>query len=638
MKEKILSKYKKLHFLHNPKTAGTSIEEGAYKNGIMWGRHDKTLNKIINCSEWHTPQYIEECLFCVIRNPFDKIISQYYFKDYRKKYSKENLNLFINESLLNFKKNKNFQDNHWLQQSEFFKYCDIVISFENLQENLNVLTKLFNLKEIKLEHYVGGINHGKERPQKIIKRFTEDDISEKNKLEILKIYEEDFRLWEEVKEKEIVYRDNKKPVIKTKNLFIYWDKKFINSPEIIKSCLISWKINNPTWKIIELNDDNLYEYIDIKKEIPEINNKVMEKAGYSDIVRIFLLEKYGGVWCDATAFCHVPLDFWLYKFINEGFVAFTNIIKNRTIRSWFLYGEKDNYIIKKWKEKTINYWNNNKSKNLPPYFWFHYLFTELVSKDKTFEEIWDKVPKIYFNRVINPGRFNVVSKLTYRFSVNYSRTQANNLKENHKSPIKFIKISGQGNNNLEDIFYKNNIDSLKYPSKLQMYNFCFVNNPFNRLINQYVELNNNKNINEENLNKFLEETLEKLEQDITIQDNYFIKQSESLKDCHIMLSTKNIEKNLKQLCNLFFIPNFNITIEKKHNLTEKNINDKNKEKILKLYKEDFNLYNKVNKYEFYLNTKIDEHKINLLKLNFSNDFEQYKKLRLNVYKKMFFKN
>ena len=48
-----------------------------------------------------------------------------------------------------------------------------------------------------------------------------------------------------------------------KKIFIYWGQKFNNAPKIVSKCLLSWKIRNPTWEIIELNDDNLNEYINL---------------------------------------------------------------------------------------------------------------------------------------------------------------------------------------------------------------------------------------------------------------------------------------------------------------------------------------------------------------------------------------
>ena len=156
-----------------------------------------------------------------------------------------------------------------------------------------------------------------------------------------------------------------------KKIFIYWGQKFINAPIVVKQCLLSWKLENPTWDIIELDDTNLQKYIDIKNEIPNMEKKNITKASYSDIIRIFLLEKYGGCWCEATLFCNKSLDKWLINHISSGFFGFCNPSHDRLIASWFLYCEKNNYIIKEWKKITINYWINHNEKD--HYYWFHHL-------------------------------------------------------------------------------------------------------------------------------------------------------------------------------------------------------------------------------------------------------------------------
>jgi len=216
-----------------------------------------------------------------------------------------------------------------------------------------------------------------------------------------------------------------------KTLFIYWAQKFKNAPEIVQKCLLSWKINNPTWTIIELDDTNLYDYINLD-EIKNLQNKNITKTSYSDIVRIFLLNKYGGCWCDATTFCNKPLDCWLYKNIQSGFFAFNKPTKDRMLSSWFLYSEPNNYIVSKWKEKTIEHWNNND--NVTNYFWFHHLFGSLYKSDTYFQKIWDLTPKIsadlphYLqNKLFSVPSNDVIChingetpmyKLTYKFDTN----------------------------------------------------------------------------------------------------------------------------------------------------------------------------------------------------------------------------
>jgi hypothetical protein len=179
-------------------------------------------------------------------------------------------------------------------------------------------------------------------------------------------------------------------------LYIYWAQKFNNAPDVVKNCLISWKLKNPSWKIIELDDDNLHDYINIEKEISDLKQKSITKTSYSDIIRILLIEKYGGCWCDATTFCNKSLDIWLHNYtITSGFFAFDRPLKKwkkLMLSSWFLYSEKNNYITKKWKEATIKYWSeNNKMHN---YYWFHELFDNLYIQDNEFKIIWDNVGKI----------------------------------------------------------------------------------------------------------------------------------------------------------------------------------------------------------------------------------------------------
>jgi hypothetical protein len=142
-----------------------------------------------------------------------------------------------------------------------------------------------------------------------------------------------------------------------KHIFIYWNSGFLNAPLVVKKCLLSWKIYNPNWKIIELDDSNLNQYINIELVITNISSKTITKTSYSDIIRIFLLKKYGGIWCDATVFCVKSLDEWLSDNIISGFFAFEQKC-DRILSSWFLYSDYNNYIIDKWYDNVIQYINN----------------------------------------------------------------------------------------------------------------------------------------------------------------------------------------------------------------------------------------------------------------------------------------
>jgi len=46
--------------------------------------------------------------------------------------------------------------------------------------------------------------------------------------------------------------------------------KIINAPNVVKKCSLSWKLHNSNWNIIVLDDNNLKDYINIEKMIPDI--------------------------------------------------------------------------------------------------------------------------------------------------------------------------------------------------------------------------------------------------------------------------------------------------------------------------------------------------------------------------------
>ena len=174
-----------------------------------------------------------------------------------------------------------------------------------------------------------------------------------------------------------------------KNIYILWLQGFDKVPQIVYYCIKSWKHYNPDWNIFYLTEKNIN--IDINKY------SKLEKCHLSDIIRGMILNKYGGVWTDATNFCNKSLNDWLPKYIKEGFFAFDKPGPDRLLSNWFLYSEPNNYIMNQWSNITLNYYNTHNKAHT--YFIHHYLFGELYKIDHKFKTIWDKVPKINANGI-----------------------------------------------------------------------------------------------------------------------------------------------------------------------------------------------------------------------------------------------
>lgn len=176
-----------------------------------------------------------------------------------------------------------------------------------------------------------------------------------------------------------------------KQIWIYWNSGWNNAPEISKICLSSWYKFNPDFKIIELDDTNIRSYFNIDKDF-NFANKHIDVVAKSDIIRLGLLKNNGGIWVDSTCLCTKPLSSWLDDtMINYNFFAYNKHINHVLISSWFLASNFGDYIVKKWYEAVVKYWEKHSKKHC--YFWVHEIFANLYNADNVFKQIWDDNPK-----------------------------------------------------------------------------------------------------------------------------------------------------------------------------------------------------------------------------------------------------
>jgi len=180
------------------------------------------------------------------------------------------------------------------------------------------------------------------------------------------------------------------------NIFILWLQGWTNAPPLQKKALESWKKHNPTWNIILLDKENINKYVDIDF----VKNKKITPQALSDIIRINVLNTFGGIWADATLFCLKPVDSWITEYTkSEDFFMYHGrgggMPKECGPCSWFLVSSKNNYLIKRWETEVNSFWNENDSTD--NYFWMDALFKKLYKTDLEFKIKWNNVKYIYTN-------------------------------------------------------------------------------------------------------------------------------------------------------------------------------------------------------------------------------------------------
>ena len=172
-------------------------------------------------------------------------------------------------------------------------------------------------------------------------------------------------------------------------LWLFWSQGAKQAPMVVKKCLRSWIDKNPSWRIVLLDRQKIGQYIKVHSLCKEPTH--IRMAHQSDLMRLQLLYKYGGVWADATSFCVKPLDEWVDEATQSGFFAFSRPAADRIISNWFLSSHENNPITGSLLKLLIKYFQANKEY---PYFIFHQIYEQLIKDNKQAAAIWAKTPKI----------------------------------------------------------------------------------------------------------------------------------------------------------------------------------------------------------------------------------------------------
>ncbi|MDY4281655.1 MAG: capsular polysaccharide synthesis protein [[Pasteurella] mairii] len=241
-------------------------------------------------------------------------------------------------------------------------------------------------------------------------------------------------LYENLSEiKENVTKSHKKNKItsNTSNkikIFTYWDNES-NLPFIVEKCRASLKkyINTEYFELIILNKNSYKAWTDFRQE--NINANITQ-AHFTDLLRMKLLEKWGGVWLDAT--CLLIQDFYLsiQEIIQQEHFLFS-YTKSRT-GTWFIYSKPNNYVISMISEAIQLWWK--KKGYLTNYFMLHDVIEMLYWIDPEYQRQWNNNKKIHprpavtlvhsyekdftedaFNLIVNNS---FIHKLTYKYDIN----------------------------------------------------------------------------------------------------------------------------------------------------------------------------------------------------------------------------
>ena len=159
-----------------------------------------------------------------------------------------------------------------------------------------------------------------------------------------------------------------------KTVWVCWLQGMEGAPELVQRCFESVRDHFAGWNIVVLTSEDFSEYAQLPAFIVEKWRRgAFGAAHFTDLLRVDLLTRLGGLWLDATVLCTGTLsDAFLEK--NDLFL-FQILPPNalgRSIRasSWLIWAKAANPILAETRRLLWRYWE--KEDALFDYFLLHH--------------------------------------------------------------------------------------------------------------------------------------------------------------------------------------------------------------------------------------------------------------------------
>ncbi|HEX8671696.1 MAG TPA: capsular polysaccharide synthesis protein, partial [Longimicrobium sp.] len=172
-------------------------------------------------------------------------------------------------------------------------------------------------------------------------------------------------------------------------VWIYWEQGWDQAPPLVAACRRSWAERNPDAEVVALDARTVLQWVDPESLFP---HREMSLTHRSNLIRLNLLARHGGVWVDGTAFCATPLADWLPAVAQTGFFTFSRPGPDRLLSSWFLAAEPGHPLVLGWLARAERYWSLVEKADF--YHWLHYLFADMCRDDRELRRHWRAVPRV----------------------------------------------------------------------------------------------------------------------------------------------------------------------------------------------------------------------------------------------------
>lgn len=172
-------------------------------------------------------------------------------------------------------------------------------------------------------------------------------------------------------------------------IWVCWFQGIENAPALVKQCYQSVVNNNPNREVILITADNIDKYVQFPEYITaKWKQGIITNTHMTDLLRLELLVRYGGMWLDATVLCTGAAPDY---FFNSDLFFFQTLKPGRDghcnyISSWLIEAKTNNKILMATRELCYEYWRENNA--MLDYFLLHDFMS--ISLER-YDEEWKKI-------------------------------------------------------------------------------------------------------------------------------------------------------------------------------------------------------------------------------------------------------
>ena len=175
---------------------------------------------------------------------------------------------------------------------------------------------------------------------------------------------------------------------------IWWQGEE-NAPEVVKSCLASMRRHCGNRELKVITKENFRDYIEIPEYIlKKVDDGLITLTHLSDILRMYLLHRYGGLWLDATIFVmkKIPEEVFSapYFTVKRERNFYDSNVAQRRWTGFLQAAHKDSKLCGFAYEIMLEYWKTHTS--LFAYVFLDYIIALAYEEFSEFRVIFDAVP------------------------------------------------------------------------------------------------------------------------------------------------------------------------------------------------------------------------------------------------------